>query len=116
MYCMRCGRELKDDKQVFCPDCQAAMESCPVPVGTPIHLPARAPIVAAKRKTWGRKKELKPEEQIAKLRASNRWLAFALIVTVLAFALTALLLIHTLDKPELPLGRNYTTTQAADGK
>jgi hypothetical protein len=113
---MRCGRELKEDKQVFCPDCQSAMESCPVPPGTVVHLPARSPASPAKKKAVSRKKELKPEEQIAKLRAANRWLTFALVITVLAFALTAALLIYTLDEPELPLGRNYTAAQAVDGK
>ena len=114
MYCMRCGRELKDEHHVFCPVCREVMDACPIPPGVPINLPHRSE-EAPQKKNARRRKDLKPEEQIAKLRASNRWLATALIITVLAFAFTAIVLIHTLDEPEAPIGRNYSTVGQSDG-
>ena len=118
MNCMRCGRELKDAEttQVFCPDCQELMAGCPILPGTPIQLPNRQMVEPPKKRHSHKKKEQKPEEQISRLRSANRWLTFALIVTVLAFAFTAILLIHTLDEPEVPLGRNFGTVQSSDGK
>ena len=115
MFCMRCGRELKDEKQVFCPACQEVMDTCPIPPGVPINLPHRPGPAPAKKKSLRRKKEMKPEDQIARLRFTNRWLALALVVTVLAFTFSAILLIHTLYEPETPIGRNYTTVGQTDG-
>lgn len=115
MFCMRCGRELKDERHVFCPACREVMDACPIPPGVPINLPHRPEEAPQKKKHPRRRKELKPEEQIAKLRASNRWLATALIITVLAFAFTAIVLIHTLNEPEAPIGRNYSTVGQSDG-
>ena len=116
MNCMRCGIELKEENQVFCPSCQDDMRACPVPPGTPIQLPTRKVVEPSKKRHTRKKKEQKPEEQIARLRHANRWLTFALIVTVLAFALTAAVLIHTLEEPEVPLGRNFGASQSSDGK
>lgn len=114
MHCMRCGRELKEDTQIFCPSCQERMNSCPVPPGTPIQLPNRQAADPPKKRNARKRKEQKPEEQIARLRHTNRWLTLALIVTVLAFAFTAIILIRTLEEPEVPLGRNFGTSQSSD--
>ena len=116
MKCMRCGRDLKEDGHVFWPACREYMDTCPVPPGTPIQLPQQVEAAANRKKASKKKKEVKPEEQIAKLRFSNRWLTFALVVTVLAFAVTALVLFHTLDKPETPIGRNYSTVGQTNGE
>ena len=117
MNCMRCGEKLKEeDSNVFCLACRTQMDSNPVPPGTPIHLPSRPVEEPVKKRHFRRKKEQKPEEQIARLRHANRLLTFALIITVLAFALTAFLLIHTLNEPDIPLGRNFGISQSFDGK
>ena len=113
---MRCGRDLKEEDRVFCPACRDYMDTCPVPPGTPIQLPQLPGSSAPRKKAAKKKKEVKPEEQIARLRFSNRWLTFALIVTVLAFAVTALVLFHTLDEPETPIGRNYSTVGQTNGE
>ena len=102
MYCMRCGRELKTEGQVFCPDCQDIMRKHPVAPGTPIHIHQRAAIPYSKKRSARRKKELKPEEQIAKLRSSNRLLTFMLFVMTVAFALACAVLLYTYDIPFLP--------------
>ena len=102
MLCMRCGRELKEDGQVFCPDCQDVMRQCPVAPGTPIQIPQRAPSALQKKRAARKKKELKPEEQIAKLRASNRLLGFTLFLTVLSFALVCCILLYSLGILILP--------------
>ena len=69
MYCMRCGRELKEG-QVFCKSCRELMDRYPVP----------------------------PEEQIVRLRSTVRWLYLLLVVEVLAFAFTAAILLYRLNQ------------------
>ena len=97
MNCMKCGRQLKDE-QVFCPDCLAVMAEYPVKPGTPIQLPnhSETPVTPQKHT---RRKIRKPEEQIARLRTTVRWLTLALLVVLLAFAVTALILVRLLDGP-----------------
>jgi hypothetical protein len=108
---MRCGRELKNGS-TFCQSCQEVMESCPVPQGTPIQLPSREVKSTGKKKNTRKHRELSPEEQVSRLRATCRWLLLALIVAVLAFAFTAGLLLHVLEQTpgeSTEKGRNYTT-------
>ena len=112
---MRCGRELKSGS-TFCEDCQAIMEACPVPSGTPIQLPHREAPVTGKKRSARKRREISPEEQIARLRSSCRWLTLTLVVALLAFAFTAVILLQVLNKepePKADLGRNYTTVQRA---
>ena len=97
MNCLKCGRTLKD-QLVFCPDCQADMEKYPVKPGTPIQLPAQPKLSPAKKKPARRKKALKPEERIPRLRSAIRWLIFALVVSLLAFILTAGMVLMLLDQ------------------
>ncbi len=115
MSCMRCGRELKNGS-TFCEDCQAVMDACPVPSGTPVQLPHREAPVTGKKRSARKRREIPPEEQIARLRSSCRWLGIALVVALLAFAFTAGILLQVLNqKPEgkteekADKGRNYTT-------
>lgn len=110
MNCMKCGRELKDQK-VFCSRCLSEMARYPVKPNTVVQLPSRhtEPVV----KKQPRKQEDKPEEQVKKLRSTVRWLGILLIVCLLAFAFTANVLLYFLnqtdDGPEI--GKNYTTQQ-----
>ena len=100
MFCLRCGTEIKDGgSNVYCPACLTHMERDPVPQGVAIQLPTRTAAPAPKRAP--RKKEQKPEEQIARLRHANRWLTFALVITLLAFLVAAFLLVKTLYTPQL---------------
>ena len=88
------------------------MDACPVPAGTPIQLPHREAPVTGKKRSARKRRELSPEEQVARLRKSCRWLAAALIVVLLAFAFTAAILLRMMDKepePKADIGRNYTT-------
>ena len=96
MYCMRCGRELKEG-QVFCKSCRELMDRYPVPPGTAIHIPQRKPPAPAKKKP-AKRRELKPEEQIVRLRSTVRWLYLLLVVEVLAFAFTAAILLYRLNQ------------------
>ena len=100
MFCLRCGTEIKDEgPNVYCASCLANMERDPVPQGIAIQLPTRSAPPAPKRAP--RKKELKPEEQLARLRSINRRLAFALVIALIAVLVAAFLLIKTLYTPQL---------------
>ena len=100
MACIKCGRKVKD-QQVFCEDCLADAEGYPVDPATPIQLPAHAPILSQKKK--GSKKAARtPEAQLKRLRSSFRWLFFALVAVLLAFCLTALMLLNLLEQRDQP--------------
>ena len=111
MFCLRCGREIKDeDSQVYCPACLSDMERHPVPQGVPIQLPNRAPAPVLKKTS--RKRELKPEEQVIRLRRANRRLALGLLLALLALAAAVFLLLSNPEDPmNPPLGRNFRTSQ-----
>ena len=97
MYCMKCGRELKD-KQVFCPECLTIMADYPIKPDTPILLPTRHSALPNPAKS-PKKKARKPEEQVLRLRSTVRWLTLALLVTLLAFIATAFMMLWLLDGP-----------------
>ena len=115
MRCIKCGRELKKH-QVFCDDCQAGMQDYPVEPGILIQLPKRADPTPGKRKPARVKKPLSPEEKAARLRSSVRLLTLGLIAAVLAFAVTALLLLNLLDQRDRQreIGQNYSTAVQDD--
>ena len=100
MNCLKCGRTLKD-QLVFCPDCQADMEKYPVKPGTPIQLPSQPKFIPAKKKPTRRKKTLKPEERLPRMRSAIRWLIFALVICLLAFVLTAAMVLRLLDQRDV---------------
>lgn len=104
MRCLKCGREIKDT-QVFCEGCQGSMEHYPVKPGTPIQLPHRQTPPVVKKKPSKRKKALKPEEQIPRLRHTIRLLTVALIGAIIAFALAALATLYLLEQRD---GRNVS--------
>ncbi len=97
MNCIKCGRKLKDS-QVFCPDCQEDMKNYPVKPGTPIQLPIQPKPVSAKKRGSRRKKLLKAEDQLLRMRSTIRWLTFTLAVSLLAFLVTAVLVLMLLDQ------------------
>lgn len=112
MYCMKCGKETKED-QVFCDSCLGLMEQFPVKPGTYVQLPVRPAV--ANKKSPTRKKVLTQEEQLARLRRAVRHLAVALACSLLALGLTLSLLIHTLSEQTAgeDIGKNYNTVSDA---
>ena len=102
MNCMKCGRKIKDC-QVFCEECLAIMDTYPVKPGTPIQLPSPPPKNATQAKA-NKRRQRKPEEQIAHLRSTIRWLSLALIVAILSFAVVVAMLLWLLDSPDIVLG------------
>ena len=101
MNCMKCGRKIKD-RQVFCEDCLAIMESYPVKPGTPIQLPLPTKSVPPAKPNKRRVK--KPDEQILQLRSSVRWLSVALFVAMLSFIAVVIMLLWVLNNPGISLG------------
>ena len=112
MVCLKCGRETRD-KNVFCRECLQTMERCPVKPDTPVVLPQRKKV---ERKT-GPRKLIKPEETIARLRATIRrlWVALALLTVLLAASVGTLsfLLYQSYSTPAI--GSNYNTVSPETG-
>lgn len=116
MFCMKCGKQVKDD-QVFCDACLEDMEKYPVKPETHVQLPNR-PESAAK-KAAPKKKKLTLKEQNDRLQKALRILAATLAVTLLAFAVTVSLLIHTAQERGVKeaVGKNYNTVNTdAEGR
>lgn len=108
MYCMKCGKEIKEN-QVFCDACLVIMDKYPVKPGTHIQIPQRPQSTA--NKPVARKKSYTPEEQVQRLRRSVKGLILALICCVLALCLTVTLLVHTVTqyRESASIGKNYNT-------
>lgn len=109
MYCMKCGKEI-DENRVFCEDCLAVMSQYPVRRGTPIHLPNNTPSV--EKKAAPKKRQPAPEERLARFQTATRWLALALVSTLLILSITISLLVNTLNTPASAsndIGKNYNT-------
>lgn len=107
MKCMKCGREIGAE-QVFCPECLADMEKYPVKPGTVVQLPIRNKETAAKKPP--RRKIPTAEEQIRRLKRSNR-----IVTCLLALALAALLAVTSymlwrLEEENVDIlpGQNYS--------
>ena len=113
MYCMKCGKEVKEN-QVFCDACLVIMEKYPVKPGTHIQLPHRPVSTAGKPVT--RKRILTPEEQVQRLRRSVKSLAVALACSILALGLTVTLLARTVTeyRESASIGKNYNTVEPGD--
>lgn len=85
MNCMKCGRETGDGA-VFCEKCLNLMKEYPVKPGTPVVLPPKSeplPVLTQRRRP------LKPEEKIARLRKLLRWNQRFLLLALIALALVA---------------------------
>ncbi len=98
MRCLKCGERIPSG-QFFCEPCGEAMEKYPVKPGTPIKLPPRTPKPAPVKKGHS-KKPLAPEVLVVRQRRSLIVLILALTVTLMAFAMTALLALQLLEERE----------------
>lgn len=109
MHCIKCGVELKDSG-VFCAKCLEGMEKDPVKTNATVQLPVRPAPASAKKKSH-RQKYAKPEDQIRHLKHQLRWIFLTLVVSLVAFALTAAMLIQLLNRRDegFHIGQNYDT-------
>lgn len=110
MYCMKCGKEIKEP-QVFCEACLAVMKSYPVKPDIRVQLPVRP---AIDPKAVARKDAPSTEVQLLRARRQNKRLFVALLCSVFALVLAVVLLFH-MDAPESDSsnrGRNYSTAGA----
>lgn len=109
MHCMKCGREI-GEQQVFCDSCQEDMKKYPVKPNATVTIPQRPTSNSAKKRSR-RSREVKPEDQIRRLRLTVRCLCAALIVTVIGFALMAVMLMQLIEQRdnEPGIGQNYGT-------
>ena len=107
MNCLKCGVEIPE-RQCFCDRCRASMEGYPIRSDVPVFIPKRQAVPAPKRQ----RRTIKPEEQIARLRKSNRALrilAGVLLLVVLAFSGVAVL--HFRGSHTGPAkGQNFNTS------
>lgn len=113
MNCVKCGKET-EGTNVFCPDCLAEMKRYPVKPDTKIQIPAR-PEIPERKRTRARK-ERSPEEQIASLHKLVQRLVILTACLATTLAVTLGVLVYTLvdeavpEQPQMPMGRNYTTS------
>lgn len=106
MRCLKCGNRIGEGL-VFCENCLTGMQAHPVPQGTAVQLPTRAPEPVKRQK----KPERSPEDQIHRLRKTRR----SLVVTVAVLCLIILGLTGLLLRPkgETPsTGQNYTVDRS----
>ena len=101
MYCMKCGREISEEN-VFCDSCLEDMSRYPIKPGTPIQLPASAPVTEEKKKPLRPKKEVPPEQRLRQSRATVRLLALVLAVLVAAFVVLCLFTLQLLEQQGQP--------------
>lgn len=111
MRCMKCGTETQD-QQIFCDSCLAVMDKFPIKPGTPVSLPNR-PAATAKAAV-SRRRIYSVEERLQRTRRTVKWLAIALVSSLLALVLTVTLLVHTaaLYRESESIGKNYNTVGA----
>ena len=114
MHCMKCGRKIEDQK-VFCTDCLTDMEKFPVNPDSTVYIPVRPTVPAAKKKSR-RAREVRPEEQLRHLKATVRGLSIALVVCIVAFAVSAGILLKLLSDQSNnnSIGQNYSTVTQSD--
>lgn len=114
MNCMKCGAELKNSG-VFCEECLLEMEKYPVKPNITVTLPDRQAYFAAKRRNR-KQKHVKLEEQIRHLKRVRNWLIGLLIVALLAFAVTATMILYLLEgkKIDINIGQNYETVEPGE--
>lgn len=110
MNCMKCGREILSS-QAFCDGCLEHMAQNPVKSDIVVQLPNR-PGGSAKRPT-PRRKTRTPEEQIVRLKKSNRCLAVIVALLLLLSIFLALLSIDFFRQLDVQrfLGQNFATAE-----
>ena len=114
MGCMKCGREVAE-QQVFCESCLEEMKKHPVKPNATVHLPPRAeaPVVKKKvRNHW----DFKAEDIVRRQKLTIRCLLVALTVSLVAFAVTATMLMKVLHEQGVApvIGQNYGTIGETD--
>ena len=102
MQCLRCGKNIPEDT-VFCIDCQAEMNKCPVAPGTPVAIPPRP------KQNKPRPRTASKDEQISRLRMRTKRMAIAI-------GTLALLLVVSLTILFLSLGRRKSCPPAGISK
>ena len=114
MHCMKCGRKIEDQK-VFCADCLTEMEKFPVKPDTVIHLPVRPAAPPTKKKSR-RTRDIRPEEQVRRLKLAVRCLCIALAACIIAIAVSTGILLKMIDDKEgsYTIGQNYGTIDSDD--
>ena len=108
MWCLKCGKDTKDE-QVFCPQCLAGMEAYPVRPDVHIQLPNQTTRNNAKKNTK-KKRAPSPEELVEILRGKNRRLLVVILALVILLGAAVYMLIQGKDAPDMieNLGKNYT--------
>jgi len=114
LNCMKCGTEIEDG-QVFCQNCLEDMKRYPVNPGTRIQLP-KHPAPEAVKKPVPKKRSLTAAQKLNRLRQVVKWLAIALVATLLllGFAISLLLEEAGPSLPQENIGQNYNTVGEHD--
>lgn len=114
MNCIKCGVTMKEEG-LFCPKCLEGMEKDPVQENVVVQLPVR-PVQTQVKKKQKRQRYEKPEDQIRHLKSQLRWTYLVLAVTLAAFALTAVMLLQTINGGDegFHIGQNYDTIPSSD--
>jgi hypothetical protein len=87
------------------------MERYPVKPGTPVTLPDRQKMPETHRPAR-KKREVTPEEQIARLQRLVQLLSAAVVAALIAAGIFgALLFVELTETPQQPTGRNYSVTE-----
>ena len=107
MTCMKCGKETSAS-QVFCDACLAEMQRHPVRPDIRVQLPVRP---SGDEKASAKKQLISPETQVRRLRKLVKWLAIALMCSLLSLSLAIVLLFHlpTAKPASSNVGKNYST-------
>ena len=113
MNCIKCGRETGED-QIFCAKCQELMAQHPVKPDVVVKLPVRQETYP--KRNLPRKKARTPEEQLLRLKRTNRWLtAIVCLLLLVSVILTffSVDIIRQLDMQRF-LGQNYSTVETTN--
>ena len=106
MNCMRCGREVEEG-QVFCNECLELMESDPIRIATPVHIPRQPTKGAATRRPVHH-----PEEEVRRLEKANERLRVWVILLAMAAVLLGMAVYHNEVAAVVDeLGRNYSVIE-----
>ena len=99
MHCMKCGRKVEASKS-FCPACLEEMEKYPVKANAVVQLPVHPEAAPVKKRSFRRKRPVKPEEQIVALNRSRHRLIFLLSISLLAVLGLFLILLILLERQD----------------
>lgn len=91
MSCLNCNKETTGT-DVFCAQCQAAMEDYPIPRGTPVTIPVQPSPVASKKQVAHH--FASAEDQLIVAQRTARRLAFSLIFVSILLILAAGALVY----------------------